>query len=207
MKRLFEGKVWVHDGQVYFLAGPQRLPEMAPCFRGQQNGICGAATPGVLFLMTGLHTGSVHLVVELCERPPALEEVWEDIVEASFEVPPQTQTGILEWGASAWHPAPLEPGLHRVRYCARNMQAGREVDTVQDHEDPVDFYRLVFWRASGNVPDCVLRQASERAAYCHAWARSFDSSASQRLEMLKTSGQPSGEILNAAARPPAKAPV
>ena len=51
-----------------------RLVCMGPMvagFRGQANGLCGAAVPGLLFLITGLHTGHFGFMVDVCApRPP-----------------------------------------------------------------------------------------------------------------------------------------
>lgn len=60
---------------------------------------------------------------------------------------------------------PLSPGTYRVRYCARNMSCGNEVDTYVEGE-PVDFYSLAFWSAAP-APDIVVKQTSEVAAYWH----------------------------------------
>lgn len=72
MKRLFEGMVWVDYSQVYVVADPENLPDMDWCFEGQENGLCGASQPGVLFLITGLNTGSVAMTVDLCDSEPPL---------------------------------------------------------------------------------------------------------------------------------------
>lgn len=167
MQRLFEGKVWVHEGQMYFLAAPTLRPDRARCFRGQRNGLCGAAVPGVLFLVTGLHTGSVRLIIDACEAPPAIDDSWDEVVEVSFRVPRRASPGIMEWGASSWHAVPLAPGVHRARFSARNMQAGEWADTVRSHEEPVDAYHLCFWPAR-SAPDSLIRQSSSAAARRHA---------------------------------------
>ncbi len=80
--------VWVHYGQIYVRSRQADLrvpdPELHEYFAGQQNGLCGGAVPGCLFLITGLHTGTVGMVVELHDHPPAQDDSWEEIVEVSF---------------------------------------------------------------------------------------------------------------------------
>lgn len=52
---------WVHYGQLY-VESSENSADLHECFAGQRNGLCGAAVPGKLFLITGLHTGKVgHL--------------------------------------------------------------------------------------------------------------------------------------------------
>jgi hypothetical protein len=170
MKRLFARKVHVHYGQMYFVAHPENLPDMDECFGGQENGLCGAAMPGTLFLITGLHTGSVNVTVELCDAEPPLDDSWEEIVEVSFVVTSPTKPGIAEWGAGGWHPVKLERGTYRARYCARDMQAARDKDTVLSGEESIDSYHLSLWPAAG-AKDRVLKQTSQVAAYWHESAR------------------------------------
>lgn len=102
------GDVWVHYGQLYVRSGLADLgapdPELHACFAGQQNGLCGGAVPGCLLLITGLHTGTVGLVVELHDRPPALDDSWEEIVEVPFR--PVGEASLVGW-AGEWQ-RPLE---------------------------------------------------------------------------------------------------
>ena len=91
----FEGPWHVHYGQLYVESalGDQH-EDMADHFTGQQNGLLGAAVPGALFLVTGLHTGPIWLRVEVLDAEPVLEDDWEDVVEVSFSAhPPVTVVG------------------------------------------------------------------------------------------------------------------
>jgi hypothetical protein len=171
MERLLERQAQVCYSQMYFVARQESLfhPDMRRCFVGQENGLCGAATRGVLFLTTGLHTGHVNLTVELCDGEPALDDSWEEIVEASFVVDSPADPGLSEWG-HAWTPVKLEPGTYRARYRAKNMQAARTKNTVLVHEAAIDSYCLTFWPAP-IARDRVLKQTSEIAAYWHNCAR------------------------------------
>ena len=73
MKRLFDGMVQVHYSQVYVVAHPENLPDMEWCFEGQENGLCGASQPGVLFLrpLAPLFKSSAINIphARLCLRP------------------------------------------------------------------------------------------------------------------------------------------
>ena len=171
MKRLFEGKVHVHYSQMYFQGAADYCPELNECFAGQENGLCGARVRNVLFLLTGLHTGCVKVTVDFWDGEPPLEDSWEEAVEVSFVVNEPEWTGIAEWGSEVWHPIGLRRGRYRVRYCAKNMDAGRRKDTLLSDREPIDEYSLSFWFASGAPPDRVIRQTSEVAASWHVWAR------------------------------------
>ncbi|EFL36477.1 conserved hypothetical protein [Streptomyces viridochromogenes DSM 40736] len=173
MRTVYHGELHVHYSQFYVesSAGGPGDGEAHPR-AGQLNGLCGAAIPGHLFLTTGLHTGRVHLTVEVHTGEPPPDEQWEEVVEVSFR--PSSTTVIIR----PWADAPLcEFGLaeadHRVRYC------GRDLDRAQDEElsvleggDPVDHYLLQFWPAPPG-PDRVVRQTSRTAEYWHRHARSL----------------------------------
>ena len=63
--------------------------------RGQANGLLGAAVPGVLSFVTGLHTGAVPLQILWHDHAPAEPGAeYLDVVEASFQ--PQ-QAELLLW--------------------------------------------------------------------------------------------------------------
>jgi len=168
-KRLFAGKIHVHYGQMYFQGAVDDFPDMKECFEGQENGLCGARMRNLLFLITGLHTGAVMMTVDLWDGEPPLDDSWEDAVEVSFVVNDPEWTGIVEWGAQGWHPIDLRRGRYRVRYCARNMDAGRRKDTLLSDREPIDEYSLSFWFAPG-AADRVIKQTSKTAAYWHHWA-------------------------------------
>jgi carbohydrate-selective porin OprB len=143
---------------------------MADFFRGQQNGLCGAAVAGGLFLITGLHTGQVGFTVDVLDAPPPHDDMWEEVVEASFQVGARvTDLALIEWGWQASYPLQLQPGSYRVRYCALGMERGKEIDTTLG-DVLVDFYSLAFWPAEA-AGDRVLKQTSEVAAYWHEHAR------------------------------------
>lgn len=167
MRTLMTGDVWVHYGQIY-VQSETGWPGMAECFGGQQNGLCGAAVPGYLFLTTGLHTGDVAFAVELYDKPPPVDETWEEIVEVSFH--PGGKAALVGWAGESTWPLDLIETDYRVRYCAARMDQGHARDCRMDDEPEIDRYLLQFWPAPP-APDCVVKQTSEIAAYWHQFAR------------------------------------
>lgn len=168
MRTLFTGPMYVHYGQFYVESGDAFADaDLGNAFAGQANGICGGATPGVLALITGLHTGDVALRVEAAEGEPELDPSWEDVVEVSFA--PRGPVRLVQWAAGASFALDLPATDYRVRYCARGMDDGRDADTLLDGEPTVDSYLLQFWPAPA-APDAVVRQTSDAAGYfATAW--------------------------------------
>ncbi|MFD7296630.1 hypothetical protein ACFV9W_25355 [Streptomyces sp. NPDC059897] len=168
VRRPVAGEIQLHYGQAYIESGSDFAPELQETFAGQRSGLCGAAVPGFLFLITGLHTGDVGFTVEVHEREPALAPDWEDVVEVSFR-PASERTCLTQWaGEAAWELG-LDPVDHRVRYCAYGMDAGSDLDTRID-EPQADRYLIQFWPAPA-APDRIVRQTSEAAEYWHGVAR------------------------------------
>lgn|SRR5262245_11091826 len=192
MTRVFEGKIRVDYNQAYVLVGEIDPPDLYDAFRGQTNGLCGAAVRGALWLITGLHTGRVGFTIDVLDAPPPLHDAWEEIVEASFFVgyidpdpiedtdiefmmdDPDVRVMLMQWGREASYELPLPPENYRARYCARGMQLGRDRGTLLSGEDLIDFYSLAFWPAEPE-PDCIIKQTSEIAAYWHNLAQSLHS--------------------------------
>jgi hypothetical protein len=202
MTRVFSGPLHIYYGQVYVYGRDRLISNMEDCFRGQENGLCGARVPGALFLITGLNTGLVRFTVDVLDAPPQLDDTeelevsaaqmnlfsgtperinldspaqvkWEEIVEASLNVDATiTNLALVEWGGGAVYPIPLAPGSYRVRYCARGMDLGRDRGTTLEDDDIVDFYSLAFWPAEA-AKDRVIKQTSKAAAYWHSYARNL----------------------------------
>lgn len=167
MTELFTGTVEVQYGQVYIELDGSFDGEMDKCFRGQNNGLCGAQMPATLFLMTGLHTGVVGMNIHLFDADPGIDESWEEIVEVSLEAS-RGKITLLEWAADQGVTMIVPAGSYRARYQGRAMQTANELDTnVED--TPVDTYRLDLWSAPP-APDLIVKQTSTIAAYWHDWA-------------------------------------
>lgn len=167
----FDGTVHVSYGQIYVTSDPVRFIDgFEDCRVGQLNGLCGAATPGLLFLTTGLHTGDVRFTVERHTAEPLVTEQWEEVVEVSFR-PLTHDVALTQWAAERSWPLSLNVVDYRVRYCASGMDDGHAIDTTPRHQRAPDRYLLQFWPAPP-APDSVVRQQSGIAAYWHKVARS-----------------------------------
>jgi gamma-glutamyltranspeptidase len=68
---LHDGPVDVHYGFLS-LAPDGVSPDFALARKGQRNGLCSAGVPGMLSMVTGLHTGAVPFRIELHQRAPRL---------------------------------------------------------------------------------------------------------------------------------------
>ncbi|GAB2636212.1 hypothetical protein ABI214_17500 [Prescottella soli] len=163
---VFSDRINVAYGQFY-IAEPGAFGEdMGNGFAGQRNGLCGTAEPGVAWFVTGLHTGTVALTVQVMSGAPDEVGDWEEAVEAPLTVRRSDGLELQEWGGDIVGDAlPLSPGTYRVRYCATGMDTGHDMDTG---EGP-DRYLVTIWPATPE-PDAVVRQTSQNAAYWHgAW--------------------------------------
>jgi hypothetical protein len=171
MRRLFSGPLWVHYGQANIMPLTSLPEDWSDAFKGQVNGIFGAAQQPILSISTGLHTGTVDLVVDEAVTEPPIEDCWEDIVEVSFLV--DEPVHLVEWAAEASYPIDLKRGIYRVRYHATGMDAGHDMDTSPESGEIVDSYKLVFWPSQSMDPDKVLQQGSDCARWRHEWAASI----------------------------------
>jgi hypothetical protein len=145
---VFDGRLHVHYGQAYVFSGEvDDSGDVDACFRGQTNGLLGAAKQGQLFLITGLHIGEVRFRLETADAAPPLDEAWEECVEASFR--PEGDVQVVDWDGRLVCAVPLGPQIYRV---------------------PINQYALTFWPAP-EAPDAVINQTSALANYWHRWAR------------------------------------
>lgn len=169
MRTLMTGPAWVSYAQIYVESVEEDYSSLEDCFTGQQNGLCGAAVPGKLFLTTGLHTGEVGFTVELYDEEPALDDTWEEIVEASYR--PLGPAMLVTWASDGgWWDLDLEPGIdYRLRYCGRGMDAAHQGGPPEG-EPPIDCYLLQFWPAAPAL-DRVVKTTSASAAHSHEYIR------------------------------------
>ncbi len=75
----------VHYGQFYVSEAGKGNAEFEAAFRGQANGLLGAAVARFLHITTGLHTGHVWITVSLHVDAPPRDPASEDEVEATTE--------------------------------------------------------------------------------------------------------------------------
>jgi hypothetical protein len=167
---LFDGELHVHYGQFYIESRiDDFFGDLTEALGGQANGLCGAAVPGFLYLITGLHTGNVHLTVELLDAAPPVGDGWEDVVEVSFR-PETAKVVLVQWAGEASWPLALAPLSYRVRYSVSGMDQAHAQDTRMDEDPALDRYLLQLWPAPA-APDEIIRQTSEGAAYWHEVAQ------------------------------------
>ncbi|MGW7530996.1 hypothetical protein [Amycolatopsis sp. NPDC054798] len=167
MRVLMSGEAPVSYAQIYVQSSPG-LPDLSGCFSGQRNGLCGAAVPGALFLVTGLNSGQVGFRVELHDEAPPPDETWEEIVEVSFR--PTGAVSLLAWGGYGFWPLDLGAVGYRVRYCGARMDEAHRLGIPEGEVFEPDRYLLQFWPGPPE-PDRVVKQTSETAAYWHRAAR------------------------------------
>ena len=124
MQTLFDGDVDVSYSQLYiYSGGPETRDPLADAFSGQQNGVCGGAWPGFVFL-TGLNVGYLPFRVERHDEAPPVDDGWEDIVEVSFR-PATPEVALVEWGGGHSWPLDLDPTDLRVRSGGNAWGLGR----------------------------------------------------------------------------------
>lgn len=171
MVRVFEGWVSVAYSQATVETPDAGDPDLPDTFAGQVNGLCGAAVPEVLFLVTGLHTGEVPCTVDVLTERPVLDDRWDEIVEVSFTTS-QPDVLLLGWGGHSADTIPLgAAGTYRVRYSASGMDAAQAQDSSAEEPAP-DRYLLQFWPSEPDA-DAVIRQTSRLAAFWHETARTL----------------------------------
>ncbi|MDT0267950.1 hypothetical protein RM844_16845 [Streptomyces sp. DSM 44915] len=164
VRRPVDGEVRVAYHQIYVVSGHDDISDLNAAFAGQTAGLCGAAVPGFLYLVTGLHSGAVGFTIEVHGRAPALDAGWEEAVEVSYR-PRAADARLTEWGGGGAWPLGLVAADYRVRYCASGMDRGQALDT-RVAGAAVDRYLLQFWPALP-APDRILRQTSSAAASWH----------------------------------------
>ena len=167
---LFDGVMHVFYGQVWLVDDEDLESPFDGAFDSHTNGLAGAAVPGVLALHTAMNHGTVHLRIEHHDGEPALGSGWEEAVEVSFHhLSPTLRLTDLDGDDHQLH---LPPGVYRVRYCGRDMDAANDLEQNYD-ADTVDSYVLQLWPAPA-APDRILRQTSRIAAYKHQAYRTVE---------------------------------
>ncbi len=151
-------------GQFYFISDVDWYGDMRACFSAQKNGLCGVSVEGIIFFVTGLHTGNITLTINYLDSEPDIDDLHNEIVEASFKV---SDSGIrLEaWGEEVKEKMPLLPGTYRIRYSAKNFGLAEELGKYD--EGDVEFYRIEIWPAP-YAEDNIIKVTTESAKYWHS---------------------------------------
>lgn len=166
MAALFDERLPVHYGFVFLRQEDDEQPDLMDTRRGQANGLCGAAIPGVLSFVTGLHTGTVPFRIEWTEDEPPVGDEWEDVVEVPFSIEDRYLT-LSSFQDAVAVQLPVA-GAMRARYCARGMAAAAAADVAED-DSVIDSYLLQIW-PSGSTSEAILRE-TPYATYWHETAR------------------------------------
>lgn len=163
MRVLFDGQVFTSYAQMTLTTGMVEPPIPDVAFIGQENGLCGAAVAGALFLVTGTHTGWVPMRVSLWDEAPGLGE-WEDVVEASLA--PAGEAAFAGWADDPVARFELPASSYRVRWNVRGMDAGHAQSNADAEHPAPDAYELMLWPAPYSS-DAILRRRAAQAAYWH----------------------------------------
>ena len=75
--QIFKGLFPVCYGQFYFLDGSDWNGDLYQCFNNQSNGLCGVSRSGVVFFITGLHTGKITLDIRFHESEPQIDFTYD----------------------------------------------------------------------------------------------------------------------------------
>jgi hypothetical protein len=132
-------------------------------FKGQQNGLVGAADPdNVVILLARRSGGSAVRIVLDTSEPPSGDD-WEDVVEASITLPQGRSMRWCSWAGESGGPLLVPAGQYRLRVSAAGRDAGAQNEFA---DEVVDTYLIELWSAPG-APDAVLRAGSDDARYWH----------------------------------------
>lgn len=166
MSVIYDGEIHVHYRFVHLAVAGQDLAAQA--IKGQRNGLCGATTPGQLSFVTGLHTGHVRFAIEWSDSKPAIDDVWEEVVEVPVVIS-QHELVLSAFEDSRVVQVPTT-GPHRARFNAVGMDEGNAQDTAAPGEPGPDRYLLQLWPAPA-APDEIVRQTSVIAGIWHRHAQ------------------------------------
>ncbi|MFF7648686.1 hypothetical protein ACFZCY_02275 [Streptomyces sp. NPDC007983] len=163
---MLDDEVDVSYSQIYVESeDASRFGDWKDAFGGQCNGLCGAAWPGMLWLVTGLFYGRVGFRVEVHDERPDVDEGWEEIVEAPYR--PLGGASLVEWGGGNSWDLGLADADYRVRYSASGMDCAADAHSRGDDDPMIDRYLLQFWPCPPE-PDQVVKQTGQVAGHSHS---------------------------------------
>lgn len=162
MRVLFDAEIGFHYGFAWFDTGVGTVADLSTVRGGQANGLLGAAEPGLLSMVVGMHSGQVPVRIEFHDTAPAVDDDWDDIVEASLDArgPDATLSTFDEF-----HEVGLPAnGWYRARWHDHGADAGQQHERFDPDEPVVERCLLQLWPAPP-APDVVVRETSGIAAY------------------------------------------
>lgn len=125
------------------------------------NGFVGTDLVNGAVVLTGIHTGSVTVTLQLLDTAPDSVDLdgWDEVAEVSLESEygELIVHGIMEDPPDFPELAHTGPGTYRVRVHAR----GRDIAPHLNVQEPVENYLLSVWPAP-QAPDVVYKQSDER---------------------------------------------
>jgi hypothetical protein len=147
------------DGDIGFDGEVERY------FAGQVNGLVGAAHAGGVYLHFGRRSGGSAVRIVMTETAPGdPDELWEDVVEVSIEVPAGAEVGWASWaGETGGELDGIAGGSYRLRVSARGRDVARDDEFA---DELLDAYLLELW-PDPRRPDAILRVGSQDAEYWH----------------------------------------
>jgi hypothetical protein len=157
---------WVVEEGVWDVRAPGKwVAHTGRAFRGQANGLLGAAVDGVMVLVVPGMYGKYRTRVELGGRRPPVPRWCEDVVEAPFRSDGELVMSSFESFSDTWQ---VEPGTYRVRYCVTGLDAAATEDEFDgdDYHTYTGRHLLQLWPAP-IAPDEVVRVGSDWAAERH----------------------------------------
>lgn len=163
----YTGPLPAHYHEAYFTVLGSSLCTEA--FRGQSNGLCGAAAPNQLTLRFGVHTGRVNISVLLSQTEPPLNERWDEIVEVPLLVDHSVHLSLMDFDGDPWgDEVSFEAGSYRARFSVKNF-VDDEASTsgIDDLNDSAQDYELIVW-PSPPRPDTVLKTTGSLARHYHS---------------------------------------
>ncbi len=156
----------VIKGQFYIYSEDCDDPSLEDCFTGQENGLCGTVNSTMIFFITRLHSGNIHLDVNTLSSEPAIQNESTEIVEASFEVS-DSSFSLNDWNGDISLPMNLNPGTYKVRYSV--IDFGKAEESGLFEQGNVEFYKVEIWPCPLEN-DKVLKVTSDLAKYWHVEA-------------------------------------
>ena len=162
---LFSGNLNISYGQFYVDVDDENYLDPGLAFENQENGICGAAQNGKLFLVAGIQDGFAKVKVELHQSEPVIDNMYEDIVEASFKAESKPIL-LCEWAHQTTHILEIPLENYQVRYSITGMDKDYGEDGDYEAPIPDQNYLLQFW-PSNSLGDKVVKLTSKSATYWH----------------------------------------
>jgi len=168
VKQLYLGKLGIEYGQFYFDSPDDEddYPELEEAFTDQKNGICGAATPGKVFFITGIQNGTISVLIELFSICPPVDDEYDEVVEVAFFNNGSAPIHLCQWGHEWTRKLDLPKGHYRIRYSIQGMDKDYDEDDNWDAPIPGQRHMIQLW-PQDQQEDEVVKLTSEMAKYWH----------------------------------------